>query len=98
MSEDDALGLDYKVQASEIIQVGQPIQLQTSNSTVTSTTTQSLTLSTTTFPTTTQPTAEIVGPTSSSNEMYQVIAAVIAVLLIFTLAILIRRKTHSEAQ
>jgi len=98
MSEDDAIGLDYKVQTTHAIQVGQPIQSQTSNNTVTSATTTSSTFSTIVFPTTTQTTVEMTGPTPSSNELYQIIAAVVAVLLILTLVLLIRRKTHSEPQ
>lgn len=97
MSEDDALGLDYQVQTHGIIQVGQSIPLQTSNSTIRSTTTQSPTPSKTTLPTTTQSTPETIG-LSSSNELYEIIAAVIAVLLTFTLILLIRRKTYSEAE
>ncbi len=98
ISEDDALGLDYKVQASQTIQVGQPAQPQTGNNTVTSTTPVSSTLSTATLPTTTQPTVEMTSPPPSSNNPYEVIAAVLAVLLILTLVLLVRRKTHSVPQ
>ena len=99
MSEDDALGLDYKVQEYGTIQVGQPFPLQTSNKTATSTATHSPILSTTTFPTTAQSTPETV-ILFSQNQLYEIIAAiiaaVIALLLMFTL--LIRRKTRSEGQ
>jgi len=99
ISEDDADGLDYKVTAPETIQVGQPMPVQTSNNTVTSTTPESSTLSTTTFPTITQSTAEALGPATNSNdELYQITATAIAILLIFTLILLMRRKSHSETQ
>jgi len=88
MSEDDANGLDYKVKALETIQVGQPIQLQTvqtTNNTVTSSTTETRTTSTA-FPRTNQPVAETAEPTSS-NEVYQIVAVVFSILLVLTLII-----------
>ena len=98
ISEDDADGLDYKITAHETIQVGQSVPVQVSNNTVTPAAAESSTLSTTMLPTYMQPTAEALGPAFTSNELYQITAAVIAVLLISALVLLIRRKTRLEAQ
>jgi hypothetical protein len=91
MSEDDALGLDYKVTAIKAIQVEQPPPLQTSNSTVTSlagTTAGNSVVSTTSESIAGAPSESA----SNSDELFQIIGAVVVAILAVALAFLTRRK------
>jgi len=95
MSEDDALGLDYEVKQPTTIQVEQPIQLQTGNNTVTATETESPTISMAAQAS--GSVAEAVASTSTNWEEYDVFAILVAILLLTTALLIVRRKQHSRS-
>ena len=102
MSEDDADGLDYKVQSPQTVQVGQPsILFQTTSSTTTATSTSMVaptTTANTTSSTEAQSIAQTIAPPSSSNELYEVIGGVIIIVAAIALFLLVGRKKHSKAE
>ena len=96
MSEDDALGLDYKVAAHETIRVGQPGTTQTNGRTGLSSLTQGSTPSIPAPPTTTQPTSRTADPRPIPNNLLEAIAIPDTSIFIISLTLLMKRRGLSE--